>query len=373
MTRWPITAAVILALAGSSAAPTCAKTAGPPPETGVNRGVVELETARGAGISVRIAEDLANLIDDGSTRRVLPVIGKGALQNITDLKLLRGVDMAILQTDVLDYARQQNLFPGIENWTTYITKLYNEEFHLLARQDVKSVSDLANQKVNVDLRGAGTAITAARLFELLNVPVVATNDDQEVALDKLRRGEIAAMAFVTGKPAPIFRSLSAADGLHFLAIPLTPAVTASYVPTRLAAADYPGVVPQDQAVDTIAVGAVLAAANLQQGTERYRNLVNFVDAFFTGFQSLLDPGRHPKWHEVNITAELPGWRRFPPAEQWLQRNTQVAAAPNLQDLRAIFSRFIDERQQASGGAPLSPEQKNELFGQFELWQKGQVR
>jgi hypothetical protein len=51
----------------------------------------------------------------------------------------------------------------------------------------------------------------------------------------------------------------------------------------------------------------------------------------------------------------------------------VAAAPNLQDLRSIFSRFIDERQQASGGAPLTPDQKNELFGQFELWQKGQVR
>ena len=76
---------------------------------------------------------------------------------------------------------------------------------------------------------------------------------------------------------------------------------------------------------------------------------------------------------LNIMAELPGWRRFPPAEQWLQRNIQVAAAPNLQDLRAIFARFIDERQQAAGGPTLSPEQKNELFGQFELWQKGQVR
>src|SRR5205085_581343 len=264
-------------------------------------------------ISVRIAEDLANVIDDGATRRVLPVIGKGALQNITDLNLLRGIDMAIVQADVLDYARQQNLFPGIEAWATYITKLYNEEFHLLARQEIKSVTDLANKKVNVDLRGGGTAITAARLFELLNIPATATNDDQEVALDKLRRGEIAAMAFVAGKPAPIFRSLNASDGFHFLAIPLNPAVTASYVPTRLTAADYPGVVPLDQAVDTVAVGAVLAAANLQQGTERYRNLVNFVEAFFTGFQSLLDPGHHPKWHEVSITAELPGWRRFPPA------------------------------------------------------------
>jgi len=372
MNRWTITIATILILAIPAARPPLAKTAGPSPDNSVNRGVVELETARAAGISVRIAEDLANLIDDGATRRVLPVIGKGSLQNITDLKLLRGVDMAILQTDVLDYARRQNLFPGIEYWAPYIAKLYNEEFHLLARQDIKSVADLANQKLNVDLRGAGTSITAARLFELLNIPVTATNDDQEAALDRLRRGEIAAMAFVAGKPAPIFRNLTADDGLHFLAIPLTPSVTSNYVPTRLTAADYPGVVSRDQPVDTVAVGAVLVAANLQQGTERYRNLVNFVDAFFTGFQSLLDPGHHPKWREVNIMAELPGWRRFPPAEQWLQRNTQVAAAPDLQDLRAIFARFIDERQQASGGAPLSSEQKNELFGQFELWQKGQL-
>jgi hypothetical protein len=227
--------------------------------------------------------------------------------------------------------------------------------------------------VNVDLRGAGTAITATRLFDLLKIPVTMTNDDQGVALEKLRKGEIAALAFVAGKPAPIFRQLSGNDGFHFLAIPLNPTVTASYVPTRLTAEDYPGLVPQEQAVDTVAVGAVLAAANLQVGSERYKKLVNFVEAFFTGFQALLDPGRHPKWREVNITAEIPGWRRYPPAEQWLQRNTQVAAGPNLQDLKGIFSRFIDERQQAAGGAPLSAQQKDELFGQFELWQKGRTR
>jgi TRAP-type uncharacterized transport system substrate-binding protein len=322
---------------------------------------------------VRIAEDLANVIDDGATRRVLPVIGKGSLQNITDLKALRGIDAAILQADVLDYARQQNYFPGIEAWITYIAKLYNEEFHLLARQDIKGLSDLASQKVNVDLRGAGTAITAGRLFDLLKITVTPTYDDQEVALEKLRKGEIAALAFVAGKPAPLFRNITGEDGLHFLAVPLQPAVTAAYVPTRLTVADYPGLVAWDQPVDTVAVGAVLAAANLQVGSDRYRSLVNFVDAFFTGFQSLLDPGHHPKWREVSITAELPGWRRFPPAEQWLQRNAQVAAAPNPQDLKTIFSRFIDERQQATGGAPMTQQEKDQLFGQFELWQKGQIR
>ena len=339
----------------------------------VNRGVVALETGRAAGISVRIAEDLANVIDDGATRRVLPVIGKGSLQNITDLKLLRGVDMAIIQADVLDYARQQNYFPGLEGWITYIAKLYNEEFHLLARRDVKTVAELANQRVNVDLRGAGTAITAGRLFDLLNISVTPTYDDHEVALEKLRKGEIAAIAFVAGKPAPLFRDLTGEDGLHFLPIPLKPAVTAAYAPTRLTAQDYPGLVPSDQPVDTVAVGAVLAAANLQYGSDRYRNLVNFVEAFFTGFQSLQEPVHHPKWHEVNITAELPGWRRFPPAAEWLQRNVQIATAPNLQDLKAIFSRFIDERQQAAGGPPMTQQEKDQLFGQFETWQKQQIR
>src|SRR6266700_2835569 len=120
-------------------------------ETGVNKGVVELETMGANGASVRIGEDLANAIDDGATRRVLLIVGKGSLQNIIDLKALRGVDIAILQADVLDYARQQNLFPGVGRSFSYITKLYNEELHLLARADIKTVADLGNQKVNVDL------------------------------------------------------------------------------------------------------------------------------------------------------------------------------------------------------------------------------
>ncbi len=367
-----LAAAIVAALSPMTALAAPASTALPDATT-ANRGVVELETGRASGSSVRIAEDLANIIDDGATRRVLPVVGKGSLQNLGDLKLLRGIDLAILQTDVLDYAKQVNYFPGIENWVSYIAKLYNEEFHLLARSEVKEVADLANQRVNLDLRGAGTAITAGRLFDLLQIAVTPTYDDQEVALGKLRRGEIAALAFVSGKPAPLFCSIAAEESLHFLAIPLNPAVTAAYVPTRLTAQDYPGLVPGDHPVDTVAVGTVLAAANLQYGSERYRNLVNFVDAFFTGFQSLLEPGHHPKWHEVNVMAELPGWRRFPPAEQWLQRNAPVAAAPNLRDLKGIFSRFIDERQQATGGPPMTQQEKDQLFGQFETWQRGRIR
>src|SRR5580704_3477878 len=235
-------AALIAAFSAASKA-----TAQQPTAATINRGVVELETSGAAGISVRIAEDLANLIDDGTTRRVVPVVGKGSLQILTDLRYLRGVDMAILQTDALDYAKEQRLLPSLESALSYITRLYNEEFHLLAGPGVKSVTELANKKVNVDLRGSGTAITASRLFDALKIPVTVTNDIQEVALDKLRRGEIAAIAFVAGKPAPLFMGLKGDDGLHFLTVPFNPTASSTYAPTRLTATDYPGLVPQGRA------------------------------------------------------------------------------------------------------------------------------
>jgi uncharacterized protein len=335
-----------------------------------NRGVVELETGSSAGISVRIVEDLASIVNDGATRRVVPVVGQGSLGNIIDLKLLRGIDMAIVPADVLDYAREQKLFPGMDATITYITKLYNEELHLLARSEIKSIADLANRKVNIDLRDSSTAITTKRLFDLMRLTVITANDPQEVALEKLRNGEIAALAFVAGKPAPLFHNLNGDQGLHFLDFPFSSAVTERYVPTRLTAADYPGLVPQDRPVDTVAVGAVLIVANLQQAPERYRNVANFIDAFFTGLPTLLEPGHHPKWQEVNLAAEVPGWRRYPPADQWLQRNLQAAKAPNPDELLAMFARFVDERRQSTGGAPMTQQEKYDLFQQYQHWQSG---
>ena len=362
-----VSAAIVALFLTIAAATAPSHAAATQPEVGISQGVVVLETESSAGISVRIAEELAKVINDGSRRRILPVIGIGSLQNIMDLSLLRGIDVAILQKDVLDYVKQQNLVPQIESRVNYVTTLYNEEFHLLARAEIKSISDLANRKVSVDVQGAGTAITAARLFDLLRMAVTTTNDDPREALEKLRQGDVVAVALVAGKPAPAFCDLIGENGLHFLSIPSDAVAGTGYTSARLTAGDYPGLVPYNQPVDTVAVGTLLAVNEIPAGSDRYRNVASFVDAFFGGFQSLLQPGHHPKWHEVNIMAELPGWRRFPPATQWLRRNAQVAVAPDIERLKANFSRYIDERQQASGSPPLTQEEKEKLFDQFKRW------
>lgn len=338
----------------------------------VNRGVVELETGPAGDISVRMGADIASLVDDGATRRVVPVVGKGSLQNLIDLKYLHGIDLAIVQSDALDYAREQRTVPNIEG-LTYVANLYNEQFHLLARPEIKQLADLSGRIVNIDARGSDTAVTATRLFGLLNLRPRLATDDRQLALEKLRKGEIAAIAFVAAKPAPLLQGVTPADHLHLLSIPLTQPVTAAYVPSRITAADYPNLIDPGHPVETVAVGNVLLAADLHMIPDRYRNLVNFIDTFFTGFQGLLGPGHDPTWREVNIAAEIPGWSRHPAAAEWLRSNAQVAAVPNPNALKTLFSRFIDEHRQANGGGPMSAADKNALFQQFQSWERGRAR
>jgi uncharacterized protein len=334
----------------------------------INRGLVEM-IIDGDAISVGMASDLASVVDDGATRRLLPVIGHGGAQDVVDLKALRGVDIGIIQTDVLDQVKKGNLVPGIENVVTYVAKLHNEELHLLARAEVARIQDLAGKKVGFV---GGAAVTGQAVLNLLHVKVEPLFVEGAQASARLASGELAAIAYVAAKPAATPGAF--ADGLHFLPVPLTPELAGAYVPARFTSEDYPGLVSAAAPVDTVAVGMVMVVANLQPRSERYRNVANFVDALFTQFPRLQDRSRHPKWSEVNLSAELPGWRRFPPADAWLKRNV-VAKAPPMdeRELREIFAKFVEERSRIAGGHAISAEEKDQLFDQFRQWENGTLR
>ena len=237
--------------------------------------IVALETGGSSGVTIRVAEDLANLVDNGSTRRILPVVGHGGVQDVADLMQTPGIDMAILQLDVLDYARTQKLFPGLEN-ISYVAKLNYVEFHLLARQEVVGITDLAGKTISVGRRLGNTEITATQLFKLLNLPATLTNEPPDAAIGRLRRGEIGAVAFVGGKPAPLLRMLPT-FGLHLLSIPLTPEVVGAYVPTRLSATDYPGLLPDATSIDTVAIGTGLFVGPVARDSDGYRKIAMMID------------------------------------------------------------------------------------------------
>lgn len=271
------------------------------------------------GTYIRIAADLAAVLDSGEQLRVLPIVGRGSVQNLADILFLRGIDVGIVQSDSLAFVRQQRMFGGIESRLNYIAKLYDEEIHILARRDIATVRDLAGKAVNMDGRTSGTAMTAGIVFDRLGVQVQPAHDPQDVALDKLRRGEIAAIVFVAGKPARLFASIPADSGLHFLRIPPDAALLETYLPAELGNDAYPNLVPAGQPVETIAVGAVMACFSWMGGNERWRAVNRFTDTFFERFDQFLRPPRHPKWREVNLAAQVPGWTRYPAAIAALER------------------------------------------------------
>src|SRR5690606_36756254 len=104
--------------------------------TEINSGTVGVITGGITGTYVRITADLAAVLDDGNELRILPIVGKGWVQNIADMLYLNGIDIGILQSDELEYAKTEGLFGNIENRIRYITKLYNEEFHLVAGERI---------------------------------------------------------------------------------------------------------------------------------------------------------------------------------------------------------------------------------------------
>ena len=284
----------------------------------INKGVVGIIAGGVNGTYIRIAADMATVLDTDNLR-ILAIIGKGSVQNISDLLYLKGVDMAIVQSDVLEYLKRQGTYKNIDKRIYYITKLYNEEFHLLANSGIKNPSDLGGRKVNFDTKGSGTFITASILFDILKIPVEPTYYDQATALEKLKSGEIDALVYVAGKPAQLFEKLTAADSLHFVSIDHTPALLETYLPTQLNSQDYPNLIKPDQDAKTVAVGAVLAVYNWERMNNRHPKVANFVNHFFEHFNEFQQPARHPKWREVNLSAVIPGWTRFQPAQEWLQR------------------------------------------------------
>jgi len=139
------------------------------------------------------------------------------------------------------------------------------------------------------------------------------------------------------------------------------------LPTKLTNDDYPGLIPKGSTIDTIAIPSVLAVYNWPRDTDRYRRVAKFIDAFFSKFGEFQQPARHVKWKEANMTATLKGWKRFPAAEEWLEKNAKQVSTASA----AIDPAFV--RAQAAKAAPNDPAEQERLYQQFMDWAKTQRR
>lgn len=275
-----------------------------------NDGVVKVVAGSRGGTYTQLTTEMMSVLPsfakDGRMR-VLPMIGVGSRQNIQDLLYLQGVDIAMVQNDVLtSYAEDSD--GSIKQRVRYIAKLHAEEFHVLALNDIASINDLAGKKVSFGGEGSGTSMTANNVFSKLGITVEPVYRDLDESIRALKAGEISAMVYVSGKPVSALRNrLSNLDNVKFLSV-VDPRLKDVYGTARLTSQDYPNIITSGD-VATVKVDAILAVFNFPSSHVRYKNINRFTRALVNGMSELQSGKYHEKWATISPCAQVPGWTR----------------------------------------------------------------
>jgi TRAP-type uncharacterized transport system substrate-binding protein len=292
----------------------------------LNAGTIGLAGGLLEGAPIRFATEIARVVNEGGDMQVLPIVTRGPTENVNDLLYLKGVDIAIINSDSLEEYKSQ--VPQIQQHIAYILSLFPSELHIFVRPEIKTIADLAGKKVNFNTQGSAAAYSGPLIFSRLGIDIDKMFIPHPVALEQMRRGEIAAVVFITSKPVDAFVKGKWEEGFKFLPVEYGPKFQDYYISSYLDAADYPNLIAKDQRIATIAVPTILASYKWGANSPRYRRVARFVELLFDRIDKLRSAGFDTKWKDVSLSTQAPGLSRLQAAQEWLDRS-----APKSQSAR----------------------------------------
>jgi TRAP transporter TAXI family solute receptor len=250
---------------------------------------------------------------------------KGSIENVFAVYQRPGVQMGIVQSDVLAFVARVQSDPTLQRIakkTRMVFPLYNEEVHVLGRRGLRDFDDLAGKRVAIGRDGSGTYLTARLLFKLSEVaPSEMVPIDTGEALAELKAGRIDAMFYVAGYPVKLLKDdVSEKDGLEL--IPITnKSVTEFYPRAEIPANVYEW---QRTVVNTVAVKAVLVSFDFRR--KDCDNVGRFAQTISRQMSWLLQNG-HPKWKVVDLNYPLKGWEQYDCVRKYIGTAAAGTAVP----------------------------------------------
>ncbi len=298
----------------------------------------------------------------------MPIITRGVPANLDDLLYLRGVDIAVAQSDAFEYFRTNRKINNLNKRVNYILRFPIAEVQVIARPEIRSLEDLRGKRVDFGPPGTSTTLTTPLIFQRLGINVQEVklpNPFTPAAYQRIAKGEADAAVRVSQKPLSHVAQIPPNSGLHLVSIPFNKVFADLYAIGEFTHEDYPNLVPEGQRVDTLAVPFVLAAYNWPKDSDRYRKVERFVVKLFENWEKLRQPPFAAKWRDINLAATVPGWSRLPAAEEQLAKlvGGQASARQDFQaflssagvrrttneEREALFLQFLEWREQRGGG------------------------
>lgn len=232
----------------------------------------------------------------------------GSVENIYAVFRRPNTQMGIVQSDVLAFVAKVQSDPVLKKIAKKIKMvypLYDEEIHLLGKNDIVDFDDLEGKRVGIGKEGSGSYLTAKLLFEVSGVkPARMVAIGAGHALQQLKAGQIDAMFYVAGYPVKLFtEQVTEQDGLALLPI-VNKNVTEFYAETVIPAHTYEW---QQNSVNSVAVKAVLVSFNFRMA---HCENVGRVARTVAENIDLLKANGHPKWNAVDLNYPLKGWEQY---------------------------------------------------------------
>lgn len=280
---------------------------------------LKIVTGSATGTYIKIGQNIADHVAQSGIGLTV-MESSGSLTNAYAVRYSPGVQLGIVQSDVLAFLETRargvvragvsqadipKLIQMVDS-LKLVLPLYIEEAHLLVREDVQSVAELADKKVAVGSPGSGTFITAEQVFRALGIsvkpmPRMETAD----AIDLLQEGQIDGVFYVVGQPATVFnKDAQSMEGLKFLKLD-HPALLEAYEYVTINRSSYPWMVED---VESIGVRSLLIAYDYQ-GQENCAAIGDLAEQVVSGLGALRERG-HAKWGQVDFSQEVFAWSRY---------------------------------------------------------------
>ena len=269
-------------------------------------------TGGATGTYIQIGRDLSGVMSEyGQTLDV--VESAGSLENFMAVRQRSNTQFGIVQNDVLEYLKTYSADdPAVARAIEGVRiafPLYDEEVHLVARSDIKSLADLAGKRVAIGVENSGTFLTASLVLDLTGTkPAERRHVAPADALPALKAGEIDALFYVAGAPTALFAE-GEIDGGKFHLVPIEDkALQEIYDTVSIPAGTYPF---QPEEVNGIAVKAVLMTYDYKPGANAYQKqsckaVSDMAHVILNRLPQLQETG-HPKWKTVDLQDIPAGW------------------------------------------------------------------
>ncbi len=316
--------------------------------------------------SARLVYDMGAVLNDGDRRRILPVLGLDAVQTVSDVLHLKGVDLGLVHEDALDALGETNVIPNVRNRLEHIARLSHDNVYVIAGSSLENIRQLDGKTVSFGPGAPSPYTTPALLFQAHGIDVNPVNLDHADAIEDIKNGKIAATVIVGGDLKEIAARLRFDKDVRLLSVEL-PANSDKYLPVSLTNSDFPEIIPAGTKLDTVSVALIMVVNRWASSHPRHRKVGDFVEALFSRFEEFREPARSPKWQEVNLAAKVVNWDKFRPARDWLENNQQLRDE-NVARLEGFFEGFLARNDKIN----LTRVEREALFQEFLSWPKNPI-